>query len=82
MNNDLYHWHAEHAVRYEMHEIDRAAEQARLLREAGLAGQGVGGWLARALQALGTLLNARRKSLQDRRPAAAGAFQEKSPRSA
>jgi hypothetical protein len=62
MNNNLNHWHAEQMVRYEMREVDRAAAQAHLLREAGLAGES---WLTRAARALGNLLKARRKGLQD-----------------
>ena len=62
MNNNLNHWHAEQMVRYEMSEVDRAVDQARLLREAGLAGES---WLTRAARALGNLLKARRKGLQD-----------------
>jgi hypothetical protein len=64
MNNHLNHWHAEQMVRYERHEVDRAVEQARLLREAGLSGES---WLARAGKALGNLLKARRTGLQDQR---------------
>ena len=82
MNNNLYHWHAEHAVRYEMHEVDLAVEQARLLREAG---EDDPGWLMHvvdAVRALGNLLIARRKDIQDRRPVELGMFPEKSPRSA
>lgn len=53
MNNNLYHWHDEQMVRLEMREVDRAVEQARLLKEAGLSGES---WLARAAQALRSLL--------------------------
>ena len=84
MNNNLYHWHAEHAVRYEMHEIDRAVEQARLLQEAGLSAQGGPGWLMRvahAVRGLGNLLKAPRNGLQDRRSIEPGIFREKSTRS-
>jgi len=62
MNNNLNHWHAEQMVRYEMREVDRAVDQARLLREAGLAGES---WLTRTAGALVSLLKARRKSMQD-----------------
>lgn len=61
MNNNLYHWHDERMVRHEMHEIDRAVQQARLLREAG------SGWLTRAadavhaLRGVGNWLDAARK---------------------
>ena len=82
MNNNLYHWDAEHAVRYEMHEIDRVVKQSRLIREAGFADGP--GWLTRTLHAvrgLGNLLNATRKGLQDRRSIEPRAFREKNPRS-
>ena len=62
MNNNLNHWHAEQMVRYEMREVDRAAAQAHLLREAGLSGES---WLARAGKTLSSLLKTRQKSLQD-----------------
>ncbi len=62
MNNNLYSWHDEEMVRHEMREVDRAIEQARRLREAGLVGEN---WLARAVKALRILLNARRKGIQD-----------------
>ena len=64
MNNNLNHWHAEQMVRYEMREVDRAVDQARLLREAGLAGES---WLIRAAKALVNLLKAHRKGRQDQR---------------
>jgi hypothetical protein len=78
LNNNLYHWQAEHMVRYEMSEVDRAVEQARLLREAGLAGPG---WLTRAVKGLVNLLNARRKSLQERLSVEPTVFPEQSRRS-
>lgn len=62
MNNNLNHWHAEQMVRYEMREVDRAVDQARLLRQAGLTGES---WLTRAARALGHLLKARRTGMQD-----------------
>jgi len=65
MNNNLYGWHDEHMVRYEMHEVDRAVEQARLLREAGLVGPS---WLSRAVHSLGNLLKARSKGFKEQRP--------------
>ena len=79
MNNNLYHWHDEQMVRYEMHEVDRAVEQARLLREAGLSGPS---WLTRLINSLGNLLKARSRSVQDRRPTEPKAVSRKSPRSA
>ena len=81
MNNNLYHWHAEQQVRYEMQEIDRAVEQARLLREAGLAGPS---WLARAMHAvkgLSNMLKARRKGLQQQRSIEPKVLPRKSPKS-
>ena len=33
--NNLYQWHDEQTVKYEMKEAYRAAEQSRLLKEAG-----------------------------------------------
>ncbi|HEX5807767.1 MAG TPA: hypothetical protein VFY25_03820 [Anaerolineales bacterium] len=82
MNNNLYHWHDEHMVRHEMHEIDRAVQQARLLREAGPGARGGPGWLTRALRAVGNWLETARKGLRDRRSMEPGTFSEKSPRSA
>ena len=79
MNNNLYHWHAEQMVRYEMREIDRAVEQARLLREAELSGPG---WLTRAVNGLGNWLNARRKGFRDHRSIEPKSFPRKSPGSA
>jgi hypothetical protein len=63
-------------VRYEMREVDRAVEQARLLREAGLTGPG---WLSRAVNGLSNLLKARRKGLPGRRYMEPNAFPRKSP---
>ena len=71
MNNNLNHWHAEQMVRYEMREVDRAVDQARLLREAGLSGES---WLTRAGKALVNLLKARRKGRQDQRSIEAKAY--------
>jgi hypothetical protein len=79
VNNNLYHWHAEQMVRYEMSEVGRAVEQSRLLREAGLTGPG---WLTRAANSLIRLLKARRKSLQEQRSMEPTGFPGKSPRSA
>jgi len=62
--NNLYHWHDERMVEFEMQEVNRAVEQARLLKEAGLAGTN---WLARAIAALLNLLITRRRSPQDHR---------------
>ena len=62
MNNNLYHWHDEQIVQHEMREVDRAVEQARLLREAGFASET---WLARSIHAVRNLLKALRKGFQD-----------------
>jgi len=79
MSNNLYHWHDEQMVQYEMHEVDRAVEQARLLQEAGLSGPS---WLTRIMNGLGNLLKARSRGVQDRRPTEPKAVPRKSPRSA
>jgi hypothetical protein len=79
MNNNLYQWHDEQMVRYEMHEVDRAVEQARLLREAGLSGPS---WLTRLMNGLSNLLKARRKGFQEHRSIEPKALPRKSPRSA
>lgn len=79
MNNNLHPWHAEHMVRYEMRELDRAVEQARLLREAGLSGTN---WLTRLMNGLVNWLNARRKGFQARRRMEPQAYSRKHPRSA
>jgi hypothetical protein len=55
-------WQVERLVEIRQEEINREIEQARLLREAGISR---GNWLARALQALHSLVNARRKDPQD-----------------
>jgi hypothetical protein len=62
MNNNLYHWHDERMVGFEMQEINRAVEQDRLLKEAGLLGES---WLVRAASALRKLLITRKKRFQD-----------------
>ena len=79
MNNNLYGWHDEHMVRYEMQEVDRAVEQARLVREAGLSGPG---WLSRAVNGLRNLLKARRKGLKEQRAMEPKIFPGSNPRSA
>jgi hypothetical protein len=78
LNNNLYQWHAEQLVRYEMQEVDRAVEQARLLREASLDGRG---WLTRAANGLGNLLKARTKALQEQRSIEPNVLPRKYPRS-
>jgi hypothetical protein len=64
MNNNLYHWHDERMVEFEMQEVNRAVEQARLLKEAGLSGANL---LARVFAAVHNLLAARSNRLQDDR---------------
>jgi hypothetical protein len=64
MNNNLYHWHDERMVELEMREVNRAVEEARLLKEAGLSGES---WLARAAGALFNLLRRQDKGIQDHR---------------
>jgi hypothetical protein len=49
-------------VELQMQEVQREVEQARLLREAGLAGEG---WLSRAANALRNVLQARKRGSQD-----------------
>ena len=61
MNNNL--WHIEQMVRYEMREVERAVEQARLLKQMGGSDAGL---LARFLGALRGLLAARNVKLQER----------------
>jgi hypothetical protein len=79
MNNNLYHGHNEQMVRYEMREVDRAVEQARLLREAGLSGPG---WLTHLVHGLVNLLKVRRKGLRTQRSMETNTLRRKSPRSA
>ena len=62
--NNLYSWHEERMVEFEMQEIRREIGQACLLTEAGISN---GNWLARAVAALRNLLITRDKGLQDRR---------------
>ena len=56
--NNVYNWHDEQMVKHEMQEVNRAVEQARLLKDAGISQQS---WLVRSVLALRNLLNARRK---------------------
>lgn len=58
--NNLYL--QERLVELKQQEIQREVEQARLLREAGLAGEGL---LARAANALRNVLQARKGGSQD-----------------
>ena len=64
MHDHLYHWQAEQTVRYEMREVDRAVEQARLLREAGLISDG---WLSRAMTGLKAIVMTRRTAFSKQR---------------
>ena len=66
MNNNLYSRHDEAMVRHEMREVDRAVEQARLLREAGLGGENA---VVRAVNVLRNLLRARKNALRGQRSA-------------
>ena len=61
--NNLYNWHDEQMVKHEMQEVNRAVEQARLLKDAGISQQS---WLLRSVLALRNLLNTRRKVSKDR----------------
>jgi hypothetical protein len=61
MNNNLYGWHDERMVGFEMQEINRAVEQDRLLKEAGLYGKS---WPVRVMEALRNLMIRRKKSFQ------------------
>ena len=72
MNNNLYSRHDEQMVRHEMREVDRAVEQARFLREAGLSGPG---WLSRAAKSLRNALEARSKRSQDHASRGARSYQ-------
>jgi len=70
--NNLYLWHDEKTVKYEMKEAYRAAEQSRLLREAGLSQPSL---LARVVNALRNSLSARRERIRDRRSRENESFQ-------
>lgn len=59
--NNLYQWHDERMVNYERQEVQRAVEQARLLREAGLSGND---GLLRAVKLLSGLFTATKERLQ------------------
>lgn len=64
MNNNLYQWHDQRMVEFEMQEVKHAVEQAHLLKEAGLSS---GNWLGRAVGALFNLLRRPNHGLQDHR---------------
>jgi hypothetical protein len=61
MNHNFYN--LEQMVQHQMREVDRAVQQARLLKEMGGSGPGL---LARFLGALRDLLAARKVKLQER----------------
>jgi hypothetical protein len=63
MNNNLYSWHDERMVQHEVREVDRAVQQARLLKEMGGSDVGLP---ARFLGALRGLLAARKVKPQER----------------
>ena len=58
--NNLYL--LERLVELKQQEVQREVKQARLIREAGLSGDG---WLARAVNALRNVLQARKRGSQD-----------------
>lgn len=63
--SNLYNWHEERMVELKMQEINREIEQARLLKEASNSGANR---LARAVDALRSVLRRRRKGVQDHAP--------------
>lgn len=73
--NNLYQWHNEQMVKHEMQEVNRAVEQARLLKDAGLAD---GNLLARALNAFRKLMIRRGNGPQDDRSAGQQPYQSHS----
>ena len=60
--NNLYNWHDERMVHYEMGEVNRAIEQARLLKEAGISGND---FVIRVGKVLGDLFVALKTWLQE-----------------
>jgi hypothetical protein len=79
MNNNLYGWHDERMVGFEMQEINRAVEQDRLLKEAGLYKQNL---LVRAVEALRNLLITRKKPSQGQPSIEQRPYQSRSKRAA
>ena len=73
--NNLYQWHDEQTVKYEMKEAYRAAEQSRLLKEAGLSQPSL---LVRAVNALRSLWVKRKKNTQDQRAGASRVYRSAS----
>ena len=70
--NNLYSWHDERMVNWEIQEIRRKLGQACLPREAGIS---TTNWLVRAVDALRNLLITRGKGPQDRRSLEQGSYQ-------
>jgi len=64
MNNNLYSRHDERMVQHEMREVDRAVQQARLLKELGNSEPGL---LVRSIDALRGLISGRKAKIQERR---------------
>jgi hypothetical protein len=79
MNNNFYQWHDERMVGFEMQEINRAVEQDRLLKEAGLYKQNL---LLRAVEALRNLLITRKKPSQSQSSMEQRPYQSPSKRAA
>ena len=65
--SNLYPGHDEWMVHHKMQEVNRAVEQARLLKEAGLSGTRLLSLLARGAKSLRSLLKARNERVQDYR---------------
>lgn len=74
MDHRFYRSDTEHMVRYEMDQVDRAVEQARLLREAGLTGPGMFTRTRQVLADFFQALRIRRNTLQPRRSIEPKAF--------
>lgn len=70
--NNLYSWHDQRMVDWEMEEIRRELGQACLLKEAGISNTN---WLVRAVDVLRNLLITRDKGTQDRRSLEQGSYQ-------
>ena len=79
MNNNFYQWHDERMVGFEMQEINRAVEQDRLLKEAGLYRKNL---LVRAIEGLRNLLNRSKQNSQGQRSAEQRSYASRSTRPA
>jgi hypothetical protein len=79
MNNNLYGWHDERMVGFEMQEINRAVEQDRLLKEAGLYKQNL---LVRAVDTLRNLLSRGKQGSQAHRSVEQRSYPSRSTRPA